>query len=98
MVGRWLRADPRLPPLGVTVTGPKSLRTVQVTAVASPMGAATVWIAGSTVTPWAAAVRRYGLSRNGEVRRDSTMSSQTPGIGLLYAREFASHDEPGKFV
>ena len=82
MLGFAVWAEPSGPPFGETVTGPKSFLTLHVTGLASPVVAGTVWVAGSTVTPWIAAVSLYGFSRNGEVRRDSTISSHTPGIGL----------------
>jgi hypothetical protein len=61
--------------------------TVQVTGVAVPaVTLGSVTVAGDTVTPWIFAVSSNGLLNDGDVRRDSTSSSQTPGIGFSYAR------------
>ena len=57
-----------------------------------------VWLSGSTFTPWADAVIENGLTRVGVVRRASTSSSQTPGSGFAYAREVLLQDGALKFV
>ena len=88
IVGRSLRALPSGPPVGTTVTGPHSLVTVHETGVPTPARTrSSPTVSGSTRTPCAAAGRRKGLVRNGEVRRDSTSISHTPGSGWKYERE-----------
>src|SRR5215210_6806224 len=88
IVSRVSFALPSGPPAARTVTGPKSFRTVQLTGVGVPCSTdASVIRSGVTVTPCAAAVSRYGFLRKGDVRRDSTSISQTPGIGLAYDLE-----------
>ena len=83
MVFRAATELPSEPPCGLAETVPNWLVTVQLTGAGTPCVAeATVWLAGSTVTPWAAAFRVNGLTRRGEVRRASTCSSQIPGSGV----------------
>src|SRR4051812_38930627 len=92
MVGRWLSELPSGPPCGVIVIGPYRLVTVQVAGVAVPtFTVGSVTVSGETVTPWTLAVSANGLLSTGEVRRDSTSSSQTPGIGLSYDRSSGLH-------
>ena len=55
----------------------------QVTGVATPaLTAGSSTTAGSTATPCTRAWIWYGLFSAGEVRRDSTSISQTPGTGF----------------
>src|SRR4051812_4978408 len=87
IVGRCLFALPSGPPWAFTFSGPKVFLTVQVTGVGTPVFTlGSVTVAGDTVTPWTFAVRWNGLFSDGDVRRDSTSSSHTPGIGFSYAR------------
>ena len=72
-----------MPPAPTPVTVPKSLRTVQVTSLGVPATTVgTSRVAGSTVTPSSEASSVKGVLATGEVRRDSTRSSQTPGCGF----------------
>ena len=83
MLGRSARTLASGPPTPVTWTGPNVLVSFQLTGAGVPAvtdGSCTT--AGSTFTPCTRACSRNGLSSAGEVRRDSTSISHTPGIGF----------------
>ncbi len=83
MVGVSVFCEPREPPLRVPSMPAKRLVTFHWTGAGVPTFASgTVWTAGSKSTPSAETPRVYGLSRSGDVRRASTSTSQTPGVGF----------------
>src|SRR6188472_2937732 len=83
MLARPDVAEPSEPPFAAAVTCPKSLVTFHETGVATPFCTLSrVVVAGSTVTPRSVASSCHGFSCSGEVRRDSTRISHTPGVGL----------------
>src|SRR3977135_4468832 len=87
MVGRWIDALPKLPPVNRPVNPPSVLLTVYwrltgTRAVADAMSSGL----GVIVAPSTAALSDHGATSTSDVRRASTMISQTPGIGLTTVR------------
>src|SRR5690606_26519553 len=82
MDGRSVLAEPSGPPSSLPSRAARRFVTFQEAAAGSPTFASgTVTVSGSKAAPRTATFSLYGLSSSGDVRRDSTSISQTPGCG-----------------
>ncbi len=87
IVGRADLAEPSGPPTSLPSTAASLFVTFQEAAAGVPtLASGTVTVSGSKTAPRTATSSLYGLSSSGDVRRDSTSISQTPGTGSAYER------------
>ncbi len=95
--GRDVSAEPSGPPISLPSIGPYWFVTFQEASAGVPTFASgTVTTSGSKVAPSTVTSSLYGLSSSGEVRRDSTSISQTPGCGSAYARTSGRQPLPSR--
>ncbi|CAM5383913.1 hypothetical protein SGLAM104S_03303 [Streptomyces glaucescens] len=82
MLGRAVLEEPSGPPASLPSRAAYLLVTFQETAAGVPtLASGTVTVSGSKAAPSTVTSSLYGLSSSGDVRRDSTSISQTPGCG-----------------
>src|SRR5690606_4059300 len=87
IAGRSALDEPSGPPTSLPSSAAYSFVTSHETVAGVPIFASdTVTVSGSKAAPSTETSSLYGLSSSGEVRRDSTSTSQTPGCGSVYER------------